>query len=345
MGDRNDNSTTSEIDEDIADAESAVAEAESAVESAEAALQEANERHEQAKEQRMRMERRLEMVRLAAQTLQNQLDEARSVSASRLAAVEAVTDRAATRLAQARNALEEYLGQSPSAAAFTTWARWSAPANKVFTPDQLHQRLNLPPEQLGHFIKYQADRDPAFRSKIVNYQKTLAACRGPVETHAVQLQVRKNFAGDVAERLVIHALKPLAGEVVTQHRTDLPGGGYTKTDFILKDLKVPVVLGRGPGMSAQIGESLAGEIKCGRATYIYGEKDHMIQQSFGHRNSRASLTICSRDITDLPAQQQDELRGALREVGSPMVGMLPRKEEVDHACWESIIEYQPGTAP
>lgn len=343
MGDSNDNPASLELDEDIADAESAVAEAEYAVESAEVALQEANERLEQAKEQRMRMEQRLEMVRLAVQTLQNQLDEARAVSASRLAAVEAVTERAATRLAQARIALEKYLGQNPSAAAFSTWAKWSAPVNKIFTPDQLHQRLNLPPEQLGHFIKYQADRDPAFRSKIANYHKTLAACRGPVETHAVQLQVRKNFAGDVAERLVIHALKPLAGEVVTQHRTDLPGGGYTKTDFVLKDLKVPVVLGRGAGMSAQIGESLAGEIKCGRAAYIYSEKDHMIQQSFGHRNSGASLTICSRDITDLPTQQQDELRAALRESGSPMVGMLPRKEEVDRACWESIIQNQPET--
>jgi len=129
---------------------------------------------------------------------------------------------------------------------------------------------------------------------------------------------------------------PLANEVITRRRPDLPNGSFTKADFFLKDLNVPVVLGRGEGRSAGIGESIAGEVKCGRASYIYSEKDHMVTQSFGHKEAAASLTICSRDVKDLLPHEEDELRSALREAGSPLVGMLPRKEEIDKACWETV---------
>jgi len=161
----------------------------------------------------------------------------------------------------------------------------------------------------------------------------------------VQLKMRRNFAGEVAERFAIHALKPLAAQVVTQNRSDLPGGGFTKTDFILKDLKVPVVLGKGNGMAAQVGETIAGEIKCGKASYIFREKDHMVKQSYGHRDAAASITICSRDIKDLAPHEEEELRAALREAGSPLVGMLPRKEELDQACWQAIGQLQESHPP
>ena len=320
--------------------ECAVSEAEAEVEVAEDALNRATERFEKAKEQRFRMERRLELVRQAAHSIHQQRETTRSLCSARLGAIDSLGDCAASRIASARNALEEYLAQSPSAATFTSWVRWTPVGNRVITPAHLHERLNFSSANLQHFVEHLSDRDPGFRSKLLNYRMELAACRGPVETHAVQLKVRRNFAGDVAERFAIYALKPLAGEVVTQNRTDLPGGGFTKTDFILKNLKVPVILGKGNGMAARVGETIAGEIKCGKASYIFREKDHMVKQSYGHRDAAASITICSRDIKDLAPNEEEELRTALREAGSPLVGMLPRKEEVDRACWLAVNHVQ-----
>ncbi|MDB6175018.1 MAG: hypothetical protein JWL59_4329 [Chthoniobacteraceae bacterium] len=330
---------------DCSSEESAVSEAEAEVEAAERALNEATERFEKVKEQRIRMEQRLELLRQAAHSIQQHRDAARSAYGARLGAVDSLADRAASRIASARNALEEYLAQNPSTGAFTSWVRWTPSANGVVTPAHLHERLNFSSGNLRLFVEYLADRDPGFRSKLSNYRKELTACRGPVETHAVQLKMRRNFAGEVAERFAIHALKPLAAEVVTQNRSDLPGGGFTKTDFILKNLKVPVVLGKGNGMAAGVGETIAGEIKCGKASYIFREKDHMVKQSYGHRDAAASITICSRDIKDLAPHEEEELRAALREAGSPLVGMLPRKGDLDQACWQAIRHLQESHPP
>ena len=65
----------------------------------------------------------------------------------------------------------------------------------------------------------------------------------------------------------------------------------------------------------------------------------MVTQSFGHKEAEASLTICSRDVKDLLPHEEEDLRAALREAGSPIVGMLPRKEEVDRACWQAVADF------
>jgi hypothetical protein len=321
---------------DCSSEESDVVAAEAGVAATEQAVAQATEAFEQAKTQRMRMEQRVDLARQALFQIKDQEACYKSASQGRLQSVNGLADNARLRIGNARSALGEYLAQTPAAASYAAWLRWSPLPNGVVTPAQLNERLNISSGALGQFVQYLAERNPAFRSKVSRYHEKLAACNGPAEKHAVQLQMRKNLAGEVAEQFVVCAMSPLAKEVVTQHRTDLPSGSYTKTDFILKDLKVPVVLGRGEGRSAAIGESIAGEIKCGRAAYIYGEKNHMVTQSLGHKGAAVSLTICSRDVKDLQPHEEEELRAALREAGSPLVGMLPRKEEVDRACWQAV---------
>lgn len=319
--------------------ESDVAATQAGVAAAEQALDQATEAFEQAKAQRMRMDQRVDLARQALSIIQRQEASYHSASNARLQSVISLTDKAHLRIGNAREALGEYLAQTPGAASFAAWKCWSPQPNTVVTPAHLNERLSISSERLGYYVQYLVERDPGFRSKISTYHDKLAVCNGAVERHAVQLQIRKNLAGEVAEQIVVGAMSPLAKEVVTQHRTDLPDGRFTKTDFILKGLKVPVVLGRGEGRSAGIGQSIAGEVKCGRASYIFHEKDHMVTQSFGHKEAAASLTICSRDVKDLLPHEEEGLRTALREAGSPLVGMLPRKEEVDRACWQAVINF------
>ena len=39
---------------------------------------------------------------------------------------------------------------------------------------------------------------------------------------------------------------------------------------------------------------------------------------------------------DLTPEQEEELREALRGSGSPLIGMLPKKDEIDKACWDMV---------
>ena len=64
--------------------------------------------------------------------------------------------------------------------------------------------------------------------------------------------------------------------------------------------------------------------------------NHMVFQSGGHQKTNASMTVCSRDIKDLTPEREEELRKALRNAGSPLIGMLPTKDEIDKACWETV---------
>ena len=59
-------------------------------------------------------------------------------------------------------------------------------------------------------------------------------------------------------------------------------------------------------------------------------------QAGGHKQADAHCTLCSRDIHDLPADKEKELRDTLREAGSPLVGMLPSKNEIDQSCLDFI---------
>jgi hypothetical protein len=60
-------------------------------------------------------------------------------------------------------------------------------------------------------------------------------------------------------------------------------------------------------------------------------------QAGGHQKAHASATICTADIHDLTEDEERELREAVRNAGSPIIGMLPRKDEIDQALFDAIV--------
>ena len=314
---------------EVTAAESAVAEAESAITAAEEAL-------EAAKDHRMQIEQRNELAHQCLDMATQLAETVQTECATRLASAAAHLETGKARLESARAALNVYLDTHPPAAELYSWLNWSPDPNTPITPKELHSRLNLSAEQQRYYFEYLTDRDPAFRAKIADYRSQLEAANGPAERHAVQLKIRRYLSGYCGERIVEQALSPLGHKADTQTRTTFEDGRFTKTDLIIEDLKVPVILGRGEGMSAPAGGSIAIEVKCGRASYLYSQKDHMVFQSRGHQEANASMTVCSRDIKDLTPEQEEELREALRNAGSPLIGMLPIKDEIDKACWDMV---------
>jgi hypothetical protein len=317
---------------------SAVASAGASVAAATAAVTQATQAYESAKEHRMLMEQRNEIAQRAASQTAQLEEVVRTECAVRLHACQGHEEQAHKRLSEAKSALDAYLATSPPAAQFVGWLNWRPNKTAVIGPSEIGSRVNLSPEQQRLFLTYLTARDPMFSAKVAGYRKEFRECQGAAELHALQLKVRRNLAGDFAERLALQALQPLAEKATCQARTVFADGRYTKTDLLLENLRAPVILGRGEGMAAPAGKSIAVELKCGQARYLFDEKDHMVYQAAGHRAAAASMTICSKDVHDLSAQEEDELRSALREAGSPLIGMLPRKEDIDKACWDAVVQ-------
>jgi len=299
-------------------------------------LQQASKECEIAKDHRMQIEQRNEMAQQCLDMATQLAETVQTECATRLASAAIHLETGQTRLESAKAALNAYLDTYPPAEKFYSWLKWTPAPNKVVTPKELHSRLNLSVEQQRYYFEYLADRDPAFRAKITDYRSQLEAANGPAERHVVQLKIRRNLSGYCGEKIVEQALSPLGHKTDTQAQTTFEDGRFTKTDLIIEDLKVPVILGRGEGMSAPAGGSIAIEVKCGRASYLYSQKDHMVFQSGGHQEANASMTVCSRDIKDLTPKQEEELREALRSAGSPLIGMLPTKDKIDKACWDMV---------
>lgn len=317
-----------------------VAEAQAVVEAVEEVLREAVAALEHAKEGRQRMGGRVELARQASAIAERALEESKAECAARFAAVDQSVDVAAGRLSAAQEALNAYLATTPSAAQFHAWLHWNpAQHGAPVTPDALRDRMNLSAEQRTLLQEYLYDRNPTYRGLVDKYRGEWANAKGDVERNIVDRKVRINLSGEFAEQLARYALAPLGGHIETQGRTFVGDKGrYTKTDLIVRDLRVPVVWGRGEGMGAPVGGSMAFEFKCGKADYLYSEKNHMMFQAEGHKKADAHCTLCSRDIHDLAPEKEKELRDALRTAGSPMVGMLPRKNEIDQSCLAFVQE-------
>ena len=308
----------------------AVANAQVAVAQAQAALT-------QATEDRQRMEQRVEYVKKATAMAEEALERAQQECRSREKAVCDVIETGTARLTAAHQALEVYLSTNPHASQFGSWLHWNPDLGKPITPDVIRDRMSLSVEQQRLVQEYLYDRNPAYHALVDKWRGEWSTAKGDVERNMVNRNVRIHLSGEFAEQIARHALAPLGGETKTQGRTFVGDAGrYTKTDLLVTDLRVPVILGRGDGMGAPVGGSMAFEVKCGKSNYLYAQKEHMIFQAEGHKQADAHCTLCSRDIYDLPHDKEKELRDALRTAGSPMVGMLPTKNDIDHSCLEFV---------
>lgn len=318
---------------DCSGEDAAVSEAQTAVEAAQTALDEARSTLEKAVEDHQRMEQRVECAKQALAMAEQALERVQQECTSRLQEVGNAIEMGKARLAAAQRALDAYLATSQPAAQFHEWLHWQPEHGRPITPDVIRERMNLSREQQQLWQKYLYDRNSNYRNMVDKYRGEWVAANGDVERNIVNRNARIHLSGACAEHLAIHALAPLGGKIETQGRTFVRDDGrYTKTDLIVTDLRVPVVLGRGEGMGAPVGGSLAFEVKCGKADYLYAQKDHMLFQAEGHKQADAHCTLCSRDIHDLPPEKEKELRDALRAAGSPLVGMMPAKNDIDRSC-------------
>mgnify|MGYP000052190214 CR=1 FL=1 len=319
-------------------AEAAVVAAEAAVATAETALFAAEAAYALAVANRQAMEMRVNLAKTAQFQAQKLLVETQQECNLRLMEVQQSIVTGVSRLKAAQQALSEYLGTNAAVAEFHAWLKWSPAQNgHPVTPDILRDRMNISPEQQRLLQEYLYERDPAYRKLVDKYRVEWKEAKGDAERNIVARKTRIHLSGAFGEKMARYALAPLGRKIETQGRTFVGDGGcYTKTDLIVTDLCVPVILGRGEGMGAPVGGSMAFEVKCGRAEYLYSQKDHMVFQAEGHKQADAQCTLCSRDIHDLPPEKEKELRDTLRDAGSPMVGMLPSKNEIDQSCLDFI---------
>jgi len=325
---------------DCSGEESDVEDAEHAVELAHTQLEQAQADLELPKGNHQAMEQRVECAKQALAMAVQAMEQSHAECSSRFATVSQSVDGATARLTTAQHALNAYLSSYPPAAHFHSWLRWNPVQHGApITPDALRDRMNLSVEQRALLQEYLYDRNPAYRGLVDKYRGEWAAAKGDAERNIVVRKTRIHLCGEFGEQMARHALAPLGGRIETQGRTFVGDNGrYTKTDLLVTDLRVPVILGRGEGMGTSVGGSMAFEVKCGKADYLYSQKDHMVFQAEGHKQADAQCTLCSRDIHDLPPDKEKELRDTLREAGSPLVGMLPRKNEIDQSCLNFISQ-------
>ena len=262
----------------------------------------------------------------------------RFMSASRasLMRMQTLGEACAVRVRHARESLEKYIAEHPGSAkaAFADWIRWTPPTSAPVKPDALAARISG--VNLREALAYEAGRDPRFRAKIEAYGCQWASASTLAQKASVLRQARINGSGELAERVVSAAFRPL-GDVSAQARTVFGDGRYTKTDLVVRNLHVPVILGRGDHAFAPKGGSIALEVKAGQASYLRSQCDHLVFQAGGHRSANAASTVCTADLHDLPEAREREMRDRLRMAGSPILGMLPRKRDIDRALYEAIV--------
>lgn len=240
----------------------------------------------------------------------------------------------AARLARACDALERYAAEHPES--FAAWARWTPPASGIANPAVFAERFGrISPALMRDALAREAERDPRFREKIEESGRLYAGTSSLAERAKILRQARINASGEFAERMVAEVFRPL-GDVSTQNRTHFDDGRYTKTDLFVRNLRAPVLLGRGDRAYAPKGGSVAFEVKAGKDSYLLSQEEHLVFQAGGHRSADASATICTADIHDLPPDTERALRDRMREAGSPIIALLPRKRDIDRAIFEAV---------
>ena len=309
----------------------AIAAASAEVAAAAAELAQATDEYRQAREHRERLEHRYELARRCIDIAQQMLDTLRMRFQYGRTKIDEIIFIGCSRLQSAHDDLERYLSRiSPQARQqLDEYQNWKPQEKKPVTPSDVHDRLNPKDSVIDGLLEYLYVTDCKFHDSV---KRLCVQLNTPENVASVEAKIKKNVVGRVCEELLIRAFIPMGERIETQHICYLDNGSFTKVDMILYGLKEPLILGRGEGMSGKKGGSLAIEVKAGRAAYIYNQTEHMELQAKGHQSCDVSCTVCTRDIKDLPPEQEEELRRRLREAGSPILGMLPKKAELDERC-------------
>lgn len=288
---------------------------------------------DEARRRRERMERRCEMAERCVQLAQAREEKLRFQYGKVLSAMGRCTEEGAKRLNAAANTLREYVDRmTPQVRrAAGDWFGWKPEEKTPVTPKEVHDRLNVGEPVVDAMLAYLYTTDAGFRASVDRMRAELRMGAGEQEVAA---KAKKNMVGRLCEEIVIHTFLPMGERVTTQERYTFPDGRYTKVDMILYGLKEPLILGR--NMGARAGGNLAIEVKSGGADYLFRELGHMVKQARGHQENAISCVVCTRDIKDLSSEQEERLRASLRDAGSPIYGMLPRKEALDLRCIQFV---------
>lgn len=309
----------------------AIAAASLEVASAGAELAQATEEYQQAVRHREHLEYRYELAQKCVSIAQEMRDTLQLRVNYSQAIVEETISSGNVRIWQAYDDLSRYLSRlSPTAKAeVESFYSYEPEENKPVTPKELHDRLNASNSVVNAILEYLYCTDMKFRGSVDQLCQQLQI---PGNETSVEIKIKKNVVGRLSEELVIRCFAPMGGRVETQGRYYLEDGSYTKADMILYGLKEPLILGKGLGMGTQKGGNLGIEVKSGYKEYLYDQLSHMEKQAKGHSMCDISCTICTRDITDLSPEKEELLRATLKEAGSPMMGMLPYKDQLDKDC-------------
>lgn len=315
----------------------AIAAASAEVAAAAAELAEATEEYQRAREHREHLEHRRNLAQKCVDLAQLNLDMLCLRYQYGKTRVEEIVISGCGRLQAAHDDLEAYLARiSPQARqSIRDYSSWEPTEKKPIDPKEIHDRLNSDETVVDGLLEYIYTTDPKFRASI---DRLCTQLESPENTAAVEAKIKKNVVGRLCEELVIQAFQPMGERVETQRVCYLENGSFTKVDMILYGLKEPLILGRGEGMGGKKGGSLAIEVKSGRAEYIYSQAAHMEIQAKGHESCDISCTVCTRDINDLRPEQQEEVRDRLKAAGSPILGMLPKKSDLDARCIRFVKE-------
>ena len=296
-------------------------------------LYQAEQEYETAKARRERLEKRYELAQKCVEIATQNFEETNSIFNSTLNNINQKKDNGLFRINRAYEDLKNYLNtlNSSSLNKVAEYINYSYKEKIPVKPDEIFKRLNLSSVEMTAILHDKYAKDEKFFNLINSYRKEAET----LSKEEIITKLKKNLAGNLGEEIVIRAFAPYGKNVLTQERTVMEDGKYTKTDLILKDLKVPIILGKGIG--AREGSDLAIEVKTGKSSYLYAQKEHMQFQSLGHLDSKISCVICSKDIKDLSIEKEEELRNTMKESGSRILKMLPYKEELDKVCIDFVF--------
>ena len=290
----------------------------------------AKQEYEEAVRHREALERRYEMAVKAMNLAQERHDTLLMYFETGKKSIEVTVDKGCARLNFAYQDLQKYVSRiAPDVRNnLDKWFNDKPKENTPVRPNEIRDKLDVDENVVDTILEYLYATDMGFRANVDSYCNEMKIGN---EVGA-ELKIKKQMVGRLCEEIVIRAFKPISTQISTQMKESLPNGRYTKVDLIVYGLTNPLVLGRGVGMGAREGGSLAVEVKSGHSSYLYQQLSHMQDQAFGHKSCDASCVICTRDIHDLSLEKENELREKLREAGSPMIGMLPRKDDLDNRC-------------
>lgn len=302
----------------------------------ESQLAPARQEYEEAVRHREALERRYEMAVKCVNLAQERLENLQMKFESGKRSIELTVSRGCSRLDMAYQDLTKYISRiAPDVRNnLDKWFNEKPEKNVPVRPNEIRDKLDVDDNVVDAILEYLYSTDLGFRTNVDGYCNEMNLG----DINGAELKIKKQMVGRLCEEIVIRAFKPISTEISTQARESLPDGRYTKVDMIVYGLTNPLVLGRGEGMGAREGGSLAVEVKSGHSSYLYQQLSHMQDQAFGHKSCDASCVICTRDIHDLSPEKENELRDKLREAGSPMIGMLPRKDDLDSRCINFVKE-------